>query len=184
MFSQLLAARAQMGTSLVFHIIFSVLGVGLPLMLCIAEGLALWKKDGTWMALSRQWTKAFAILFAIGAVSGAIVEFEISLLWPTFTKNSGAIIGLPFALEGFAFFIEGIFLGVYLYGAKRLSPLVHWLTSFPILISGVTSAWFVVSANSWMNSPTGFQLVPGHGTGIDPFAALLNPSMPYETSIR
>jgi len=115
-------------------------------------------------------------------VSGAIIEFELSLLWPTFTKNSGAIIGLPFALEGFAFFIEGIFLGVYLYGAKRLSPLVHWLTSFPILISGVTSAWFVVSANSWMNSPTGFQLVHGQVTGIDPFAAILNPSTPYETT--
>ncbi|HLX39612.1 MAG TPA: cytochrome ubiquinol oxidase subunit I [Ktedonobacteraceae bacterium] len=107
--SNLLAARAQFGTSLVFHIVFSVLGVGLPLMLCIAEGLALRYKDSTWMALNRQWTKAFAILFAIGAVSGAIVEFEITLLWPTFTKYSGAVIGLPFALEGFAFFTEGIF---------------------------------------------------------------------------
>jgi cytochrome bd ubiquinol oxidase subunit I len=182
MFSNLFAARAQMGTSLIFHIVFSVLGVGLPLMLCIAEGLALWKKDGTWMALSRQWTKAFAILFAIGAVSGAIVEFEISLLWPTFTQYSGAIIGLPFALEGFAFFIEGIFLGVYLYGARRLSPRVHWLSSFPIWLSGVTSAWFITSANSWMNSPAGFQIVHGQVIGIDPFQAMLNPSTPYETT--
>src|SRR6266516_1973597 len=182
MFSNLLAARVQMGTSLIFHIVFSVLGVVLPLMLCIAEGLALWKKDGSWMALSRQWTKAFAILFAIGAVSGAIVEFEISLLWPTFTQYSGAIIGLPFALEGFAFFIEGIFLGVYLYGARRLSPRVHWLSSFPIWISGVTSAWFITSANSWMNSPAGFQIVHGQVTGIDPFEAMLNPSTPYETT--
>ncbi|HET8912254.1 MAG TPA: cytochrome ubiquinol oxidase subunit I [Ktedonobacteraceae bacterium] len=182
MFSNLLAARAQMGTSLIFHIIFSVLGVGLPLMLCIAEGLALWKKDGTWMALARQWTKAFAILFAIGAVSGAIVEFELSLLWPSFTKYSGSIIGLPFALEGFAFFIEGIFLGVYLFGTKRLSPIVHWLTSFPIWISGLTSAWFVTTANSWMNSPAGFQIVKGQVVGIDPFQAMLNPSTPYETT--
>lgn len=182
MFSNLLAARAQMGTSLVFHIVFSVLGVGLPLMLCIAEGLALWKNDGTWMALARQWTKAFAILFAIGAVSGAIVEFELSLLWPSFTRYSGSIIGLPFALEGFAFFIEGIFLGVYLFGAKRLSPIVHWLTSFPIWISGLTSAWFVTTANSWMNSPAGFQIVNGKITGIDPFQAMLNPSTPYETT--
>ena len=182
MFSNLLAARAQMGTSLIFHIIFSVLGVGLPLMLCIAEGLALWKKDGTWMALARQWTKAFAILFAIGAVSGAIVEFELSLLWPSFTKFSGSIIGLPFALEGFAFFIEGIFLGVYLFGTKRLSPMVHWLSSFPIWISGLTSAWFVTTANSWMNSPAGFQIVKGQVVGIDPFQAMLNPSTPYETT--
>jgi cytochrome d ubiquinol oxidase subunit I len=182
MFSNLIAARAQMGTSLIFHIIFSVLGVGLPLMLCIAEGLALWKRDGTWMALSRQWTKAFAILFAIGAVSGTIVEFELSLLWPTWTKYSGAIIGLPFALEGFAFFIEGIFLGVYLFGAKRLSPFVHWLTSFPIVLSGTLSAWFVTSANSWMNSPAGFQIVHGKVVGINPFQAILNPSTPYETT--
>ena len=171
-----------MGLSLGFHVVFSALGVGLPLLLCLAEGIGLWRKDGTWLALSRQWAKAFAILFAIGAVSGAIVEFELSLLWPTFTKDGGAIIGLPFALEGFAFFIEGIFLGVYLYGAQRLSPLVHWLTSFPIVISGLTSAWFVVSANSWMNSPAGFQFTHGRVTVIDPFSAILNPSTPFETT--
>ena len=182
MFSNLLAARAQMGTSLVFHVIFSVLGVGLPLLLCLAEGLALWRKDGTWLSLSRQWTKAFAILFAIGAVSGAVVEFEIALLWSGLVKDAGAIIGLPFALEGFAFFIEGIFLGVYLFGEKRLTPLAHWLTSIPIVLSGVTSAWFITSANSWMNSPTGFQLVNGKVTNVDPFAAILNPSTPYETT--
>src|SRR5258708_2161887 len=182
MFTNLIAARSQMGTSLAFHLIFSALGVGLQLMLCIAEGIALWRQDGTWLARSRQWTKAFSILFAIGAVSGAIVEFELSLLWPTFTGNSGAIIGLPFALEGFAFFIEGIFLGVYLYGTKRLSPLVHWLTSIPIVISGTTSAWFVVSAKCWMNAPAGFQVVHGRVTGIDPFLAILNPSTPFETT--
>ena len=103
--SDLLAARAQMGTSLAFHIIFASLGVGLPLLLCIAEGLALWHKDTGWMTLTRRWTKAFALLFAIGAVSGTILSFEIGLLWPTYTKFSGAIIGLPFALEGFAFFL-------------------------------------------------------------------------------
>lgn len=182
MFTNLAAARAQMGTSLVFHIVFSVLGVGLPLMLCIAEGFSFWRKDGTWLALARQWTKAFAVLFAIGAVSGAIVEFELSLLWPTFTKYSGSIIGLPFALEGFAFFIEGIFFGIYLYGAKYLSPLVHWLCSFPIVLSGLFSAWFVTSANSWMNSPAGFKIVHGRVIGIDPFQAILNPSTPYETT--
>lgn len=182
MWTNLLAARTQMGTSLAFHIIFASLGVGLPLAFCIAEGLALWKKDGTWLALAHQWTKAFTILFAIGAVSGAIIEFELSLLWPTFTKYSGAIIGLPFALEGFAFFTEGIFLGIYIYGAKSLSPLIHWLCSIPIVLSGLSSAWFVVSANSWMNTPTGFVVRHGKITGINPFAAILNPSTPYETS--
>src|SRR2546430_5726680 len=98
--SDLLAARAQMGTSLAFHIIFSALGVGLPLLLCIAEGLALWRKDPGWMALTRRWTKGFAILFAVGAVSGTVISFELGLLWPTYIKYSGSIIGLPFALEG------------------------------------------------------------------------------------
>jgi cytochrome bd ubiquinol oxidase subunit I len=180
--SDLLAARAQMGTSLAFHIIFAALGVGLPLLLCIAEGLALWSKDTTWMMLTRRWTKAFALLFAIGAVSGTILSFEIGLLWPTYTRFSGAIIGLPFALEGFAFFIEAIFLGLYLYGWERLSPRAHWLCSFPLWISGAASAWFIVSANSWMNTPVGFQITHGHVTGIDPLQAIFNPSTPYETT--
>ena len=180
--SQLLAARAQMGTSLVFHIVFSILGVGLPLIICIAEGIGLWRKDATWLVLSRQWTRAFAILFVIGAVSGAIVEFEISLLWPTFVQYSGAIVGLPFACEGFAFFTEGIFLGLYVFGATRLSPFVHWLCSFPLWIAGSASAWFITSANSWMNSPAGFQIVHGKIVNVDPFAAMLNPSTPYETT--
>ncbi|MDQ2905683.1 MAG: cytochrome ubiquinol oxidase subunit I [Ktedonobacteraceae bacterium] len=179
--SNLLAARVQMGTSLAFHIIFSVLGVGLPLLLCIAEGLALRRKDPVWMALTRRWARAAAILFAIGAVSGTIISFELGLLWPTYTKFSGAIIGLPFVLEGFAFFMEAIFLGLYLYGWERLSPRVHWLCSFPIWISGLASAWFIVSANSWMNTPAGFQIQHGRVTGIDPVQAIFNPSTPYET---
>lgn len=177
-----IAARSQMGMSLIFHIVFSVLGVGLPLLLCIAGGLALWLKDGTWMALSRQWTKAFAILFAIGAVSGSIVEFELTLLWPNWARYAGAVIGLPFALEGFAFFTEGIFLGLYLYGAKRLTPTIHWLCTLPLVISGTFSAWFVTTANSWMNSPTGFQIVNGKVVNVNPIAAMLNPSTPFETT--
>src|SRR5438874_10012194 len=131
--SDLLAARAQMGTSLAFHIIFASLGVGLPLLLCIAEGLALWRKDATWMTLTRRWTKAFALLFAIGAVSGTILSFEIGLLWPTFTKFSGSIIGLQFALEGFAFIIEAIFwVSTCIVGASLTA---HWLCSFALVRS-------------------------------------------------
>ena len=148
----------------------------------MAEGLALWRHDPIWMALARRWAKASAILFAIGAVSGTILSFELGLLWPTFMKFSGAIIGLPFALEGFAFFLEAIVLGLYLYGWNRLSPRAHWLCSFPIWLSGLISAWFVVSANSWMNTPAGFEIVNGQVTGIDPLAAMLNPSTPYETT--
>jgi cytochrome bd ubiquinol oxidase subunit I len=177
----LLAARAQMGTSLAFHIIFSALGVGLPLLLCIAEGLALKTKNPVWMMLTRRWARAAAILFAIGAVSGTILSFELGLLWPTYTRFAGAVVGLPFMLEGFAFFTEAIFLGLYLYGWDRLSPRAHWICSFPIWISGMASAWFIVSANSWMNTPAGFMVKNGQITGINPFQAIFNPSTPYET---
>ncbi len=179
--SNLLAARAQMGTSLAFHIIFSVLGVGLPLLLCIAEGLALKNKDATWMALTRRWTKAAAILFVIGAVSGTIISFELGLLWPTYIKYSGQVVGLPFMLEGFAFFLEAIFFGLYLYGWNRLSPLAHWLCSFPIWIGGLASAWFIVSTNAWMNTPAGFVFKNGKIVDINPLQAIFNPSTPYET---
>src|SRR5579859_525407 len=177
----LIAARAQMGTSLAFHIVFSALGVGLPLLLCVAEGLALKTKNPVWMMLTRRWARAAAILFAIGAVSGTILSFELGLLWPTYIKFSGAVVGLPFALEGFAFFLEAIFLGLYLYGWDRLSPRAHWLCSFPIWISGLASAWFIVSANSWMNTPAGFVIRNGKVVDINPWQAIFNPSMPYET---
>ena len=179
--SDLLAARAQMGTSLAFHIVFSALGVGLPLLLCIAEGLALKTKNPVWMMLTRRWARAAAILFAIGAVSGTILSFELGLLWPTYTRFAGAVVGLPFLLEGFAFFTEAIFLGLYLYGWDRLSPRAHWLCSFPIWISGLASAWFIVSANSWMNTPAGFVIKNGQITDINPLQAIFNPSTPYET---
>src|SRR5437588_11449884 len=148
--SSLLAARAQMGTSLVFHIIFSVLGVGLPLLLCIAEGIEIQRKDPVWMTLARRLAASDVIIFAIGAVSGTIVEFELGLLWPSYIKYTGAIIGPLFAFEGFAFFLEAIFFGIYLYGWNRLSPRVHWFTSFPIVIGGFASSMFITTTNAWM----------------------------------
>jgi cytochrome d ubiquinol oxidase subunit I len=179
--STLLAARAQMGTSLAFHIIFSVLGVGLPLLLCIAEGLALWRKDPVWVTLAHRWARSAAIIFAIGAVSGTIVEFELGLLWPTYIRFIGAVVGPLFAFEGFAFFVEAIFFGIYLYGWNHLPPRIHWLCSFPIWIGGLGSAWFIVTTNSWMNTPTGFEFTNGKLTGIDSIPAIFNPSTPYET---
>ncbi len=179
--STLLAARAQMGTSLVFHIIFSVLGVGLPLLLCIAEGLALARKDAVWMTLARRWARAAVIIFAIGAVSGTIVEFELGLLWPTYIRFIGAVIGPLFAFEGFAFFLEAIFFGIYLYTWDSLPPRLHWLCSFPIWIAGLASTWFIVTTNSWMNTPTGFEFRNGQLIGIDSLKAIANPSTPYET---
>src|SRR6202158_2906236 len=174
-------ARATMGTSLGFHIVFAVLGVGLPLLMCVAEGLALRRHDQAWMVLARRWSKAFGILFAVGAVSGTVLSFELGLLWPRFMAFSGGIFGLPFSAEGFAFFIEAIFLGMYLYGWDRLTPLQHWLTSIPIALSGAASSVFVVMANAWMNTPAGFQLGPdGKLAQVDPLAAALNPSTATE----
>jgi cytochrome d ubiquinol oxidase subunit I len=178
--SNLLAARVQMGNSLAFHIIFSVLSIGLPLMLCIAEGLALWHKDPVWMALARRWSKAVVLIFVVGAVSGTVISFELGLLWPTYINFTGAIIGPLFTFEGIFFFTEAIFLGIYLYGWERLSPLAHWLCSFPIWISGIAAALFIVTVNSWMNTPSGFVLQNGRLTGINTLQAIFNPSQPYE----
>jgi cytochrome d ubiquinol oxidase subunit I len=174
-------ARATMGTSLGFHIVFAVLGVGMPLLMLVAEGLWLRTHDVAWLTLARRWSKAFGILFAVGAVSGTTLSFELGLLWPRFMAFSGAIFGLPFSAEGFAFFIEAIFLGLYLYGWDRLSPFAHWLTSIPIAVSGALSAVFVVMANAWMNSPSGFHLGSGGQLlSVDPIAAALNASTPTE----
>ena len=170
-----IAARAQMGTSLAFHIVFAALGVGLPLLVFIAEGLWLRTKRRAYYDLARTWAKGMAILFAVGAVSGTILSFELGLLWPQFMKYAGGIIGLPFSLEGFAFFIEAIFIGLYLYGWDRLSPRAHWLSAVPIVVSGAISAAFVTTANAWMNMPTGFRIEDGKVVDVHPLAAMFSP---------
>src|SRR5690242_17301146 len=170
-----------MGTSLGFHIVFAVLGVGLPLLLVVAEGLWLRTRDEAWLVLARRWSRGCGILFAVGAVSGTALSFELGLLWPRFMAFSGAIFGLPFTAEGFAFFLEAIFLGLYLYGWNRLTPIAHWLTGIPVAVSGALSSVFVVMANAWMNSPSGFRLdAAGHLVDVDPIAAAFNASTPTE----
>ena len=178
--SNLIAARVQMGNSLAFHIVFVVLAIGMPLLLCIAEGLGLWHKDPDWMLLARRWSKAVLLIFIIGAVSGTVISFELGLLWPTYINYTGAIIGPLFALEGIFFFVEAIFIGIYLYGWDRLSPVAHWICSFPIWISGIFAAFIIVTVNSWMNTPAGFEIHNGKLTGINTWAAIFNPSQPYE----
>ncbi len=176
-----LAARASMDASLGFHIIFAVLGVGLPALLVAAEGLGLWRHDDAWMRLAQRWAKGFGILFAVGAVSGTVLSFELGLLWPAFMRLSGSIIGLPFSAEGVAFFLEAIFLGLYLYGWDRLSPLQHWLCGLPLVVSGAASALFVTTVNAWMNTPAGFRLAHGQVVAVNPWKAITNPSTPDET---
>src|ERR1700681_2776771 len=170
-----IAARALMGTSLAFHIVFAELGVGLPLLVFAAEGLWLRTKRRAYYDLARTWAKGMAILFVVGAMSGTVLAFELGLLWPTFMKYAGGIIGLPFSLEGFAFFIEAIFIGIYLYGWERLSPVAHWLSGLPIVLSAPLSPALVTTANAWMNMPTGLRIVNGTVVDVDPIAAMLSP---------
>lgn len=174
--SDLLAARSQMAMSLAFHIIFAVVGIAMPLMMIIAEWKWLRTRDETYLTLARQWAKGTAILFAVGAVSGTVLSFELGLLWPGFMRYAGPIIGMPFSLEGFAFFLEAIFLGIYLYGWKRVSPWAHWLSGVMVAFSGMISGVFVVTANAWMNTPAGFEIVNVKPVNIDPITAMLNPA--------
>ncbi len=174
--SDLLAARSLMAMSLGFHIVFAVVGIGLPLMMVIAEWRWLRTGEEVYLTLTRRWAKGTAILFAIGAISGTMLSFQLGLLWPGFMAWAGPIIGLAFSLEGFAFFTEAIFLGLYLYGWRRLSPVAHLGAGIVVAVSGAASALFVVLANGWMQTPRGFRVVDGQPTDIDPVAAMLNPS--------
>ncbi len=174
--SDILAARSQMAMSLGFHIIFAVMGIGMPLLMMIAEGLYLKTQNRVYLDLAKRWAQGTAIMFAVGAVSGTALSFELGLLWPTFMKFAGPIIGMPFSLEGFAFFLEAIFLGIYFYGWDRISPRAHWLTGIVVFISGTLSGIFVVCANAWMNAPAGFTLADGVVTQFDPFKAMWNPA--------
>ncbi|MGZ3490912.1 MAG: cytochrome ubiquinol oxidase subunit I, partial [Gemmatimonadaceae bacterium] len=153
--TDLLAARSQMAISLGFHIVFAEIGIGMPLMMVLAEWRWLRTGDPEYLELARRWAKGVAILFAVGAVSGTVLSFELGLLWPGFMKFAGPIVGVPFSLEGFAFFTEAIFLGVYLYGWDRLSRRAHLLAGIVVAVSGAASAVFVLMVNAWMNTPTG-----------------------------
>ncbi|HKN66304.1 MAG TPA: cytochrome ubiquinol oxidase subunit I [Gemmatimonadaceae bacterium] len=172
--SDLLAARSQMAVSLAFHIIFAEVGIAMPLMMTIAEWRWLRSGDEVYLDLAKRWAKGTAILFAVGAVSGTVLSFELGLLWPGFMRYAGAIIGMPFSLEGFAFFTEAIFLGVYLYGWDRIPARAHLFSGLLVAVSGALSGIFVVIANAWMNAPTGFRIVNGQPTDVDPIAAMGN----------
>ncbi len=174
--NDLLAARSQMAMSLAFHIVFAAIGIALPLLMIIAEWFYLRTKDEVYLTLAKRWAKGAAILFAVGAVSGTVLSFELGLLFPQFMGYAGAIIGMPFSLEGFAFFTEAIFLGIYLYGWNRISPKAHLFAGAVVALSGAASGIFVVIANAWMNAPVGFQLVDGKMVDINPVAAMLNPA--------
>ena len=169
-----------MAVSLGFHILFAVAGIAMPLLMVAAEVLWLRTRQRACLDLARRWAKGTAVLFAVGAVSGTVLSFELGLLWPRFMAYAGPIIGMPFSLEGLAFFLEAIFLGVYLYGWDRVPPRAHCAAGALVLLSGTASGVFVVAANAWMNTPVGFSVILGKVVDIHPFQAMLNPSALHE----
>ena len=177
-----LAARSTMSLSLGFHIIFACIGMTMPFLMVISHWLWLKRKDEVYLKLAKAWSKGVAIFFAIGAVSGTALSFELGLLWPGFMKHAGPIIGMPFSWEGTAFFVEAIFIGIFLYGWNKVNPYIHWLSGLLVGISGVISGIFVVCANAWMNAPAGFDWVNGKAINIDPVAAMFNPAWVSQTS--
>jgi len=168
------AARAQMALSLGFHIIYACIGMVMPFFMAVSHFKWLKTKDITYRNITKAWSKGVAIFFATGAVSGTMLSFELGLLWPTFMKHAGPIFGMPFSLEGTAFFIEAIALGFFLYGWDKLNRWFHWFTGVIVGVSGLASGILVVSANAWMNSPTGFDVVNGHYINVDPIKAMFN----------
>lgn len=169
-------ARWQMAFSLGFHMIFAAIGVGMPLLMLIAEGLWLRTKQEHYLNLAHTWAKVTGLLFAIGAVSGTALSFELGLLWPPFMQFAGSAIGPAFTLEGIFFFLEAIFLGLYLYGWDRLSPLAHWLTGIPVAVSGAASSVLVVATNAWMQHPVDAAILQSSPAAFDPLAAFRNPA--------
>ncbi|KAA9332167.1 cytochrome ubiquinol oxidase subunit I [Hymenobacter busanensis] len=169
-----LAARSQMALSLGFHIIYSCIGMVMPFFMAVAHYRWLRTGNATYRNVTKAWSKGVAIFFATGAVSGTMLSFELGLLWPRFMEHAGPIFGMPFSLEGTAFFIEAIALGFFLYGWDRFHPWFHWFTGVVVGVSGLASGILVVAANAWMNSPAGFDYVNGQYLNIDPIQAMFN----------
>jgi cytochrome bd ubiquinol oxidase subunit I len=179
--SNLLAAREQMAFTLAFHIVLSCLGVALPATILVANYIGLKREDAEAMELARRWSKAMAVTFAVGAVTGTVLSFEFGLLWPHFMDRFGSAFGIAFAIEGIFFFLEAIFLAIYLYGWKRLSGWAHFWSGVPMFITGIGGAFAVVAANSWMNQPQGFTLdAAGKVVDTQPLKILFNPATGYE----
>lgn len=165
--------------TLAFHIIFATIGVGVPIMISIAEFIGVKKNDQHYLLLARRWARGFVVTVAVGVVTGTCIGLQLSLLWPSFMEVAGQLISLPLFLETFAFFFEAIFLGIYLYTWDRFKkPIYHWLLTIPIVIGSTLSAVFITVVNAFMNTPQGFTIEGRTITGIDPIAAFFNPAAP------
>ncbi|HWG08961.1 MAG TPA: cytochrome ubiquinol oxidase subunit I [Solirubrobacteraceae bacterium] len=168
----LLEARQMQALSFAVHIPLVCFGIAFPAMVLFCEWLYLRSGDELYRTLARRWTRIMAALFAVGVITGTILSFEMGLLWPNFTATFGSVFGLGFAIEGFSFFLEAIFIGIYIYGWDRLSPRAHFWSGIPIAIAGVTGSLTVISVNAWMNHPGGFRMVDGRAVDVHPLKAL------------
>ena len=178
--SNLEAARSQMAFTLGFHIILASLGVALPAIMLIANYRGLRRDDADALLLARRWSKVVAVTFAVGAITGTVLSFEFGLLWPAFTGRFGKVFGVLFAIEGICFFLEAIFVAIYIFGWERLAPWTHFWAGVPIVITGLGGAFSVVAVNSWMNQPQGFSPTSGDVTSVQPLKVIFNPAVPYE----
>jgi cytochrome bd ubiquinol oxidase subunit I len=172
----LLEARQMQALSFIVHIPLVCFGIAFPAVVIFVEWLHLRTGDELYLTLAKRWSKVMVALFAVGVITGTILSFEMGLLWPNFTATFGSVFGLGFAIEGFSFFIEAIFIGIYVYGWGRLSPRTHLLCGIPVIISGFTGSWMVIAVNAWMNHPSGFRLVGGKAVDVHPLSALFGNS--------
>jgi len=179
--AELLAARSQMAFTLGFHIILACLGVGLPTIVLIANAVGLRRADPAALLLARRWSTVMAVTFAVGAVTGTVLSFEMGLLWPGLMGRYGGAFGIPFAVEGLFFFLEAIFIAIYIYGWRRLSPMAHLVSGIPVALAGIGGTFSVVAANSWMNQPAGFVVdATGRVVAVDAIGVIFNPATWYE----
>jgi cytochrome bd ubiquinol oxidase subunit I len=176
----LLQARQMQAMSFMVHIPLVCFGIAFPAMVLFLEGLWLRTGDPLYKALARRWSKAMLILFAVGVVTGTILSFEMGLLWPEFMATFGEVFGLAFGIEGFSFFLEAIFIAIYVYGWDRLPDRVHLAVGAPIVLAGISGSMMVISVNGWMNDPTGFRIENGEVVDVEPLTALFNDNLWHE----
>ncbi|NBD26865.1 cytochrome ubiquinol oxidase subunit I [Paenibacillus glycinis] len=176
-------SRMLTGLTLAFHIIFATIGVGVPLMIALAEWIGIKRNDDHYLLMARRWARGFVITVAVGVVTGTAIGLQLSLLWPTFMRVAGQSIALPLFMETFAFFFEAIFLGIYLYTWERFKKkTTHLLLLIPVVIGSSASACFITIVNAFMNAPAGVSVKDGKIVDISPFGAMLSPAMPTKVS--
>src|SRR5580658_1764052 len=177
---QVVPARAQMATTLGFHIILACFGIAFPTIVLVAEYRGLRRSDDVALLLARRWSQVLGVLVAVGAVTGTVLSFEMGLLWPGLMRQYGSVLGVPFGVEGLFFFLEAIFAGIYLWGWRRLPGWAHWWSGVPIAVSGIFGAISVIAVNAWMNTPGGFTEKNGRIASVDVWQVFFPRSAIYE----